>query len=99
MNALSPEIIGGLVRSAIQALGGLLVALGVTDDSKVALIAGAIGVIGSTAWSIWQKVQAERDRKTAYVTGLVTPPPEATVGPVVVPTIEEMRVIAPPATP
>jgi ABC-type nickel/cobalt efflux system permease component RcnA len=59
---MTPEIIGGIVRTVIASVGGALVAAGYvgTDDLENATsIVGAIVVAVTGGWSIWQKYRSK----------------------------------------
>lgn len=95
---MTPEIIGGLVRSLVVAIGGVVSALGYQTHTDWALLAGAIAALAMAVWGVWQHIQAERDRKRAFAVGVMTMP---TAAPIAAPTIQEVREIteARPAAP
>ena len=51
-------IIGGIVRALLASLGGAALA----SESDIDQIVGAVSVLVTVAWSIYQKVQASRDQ-------------------------------------
>jgi hypothetical protein len=53
---VTPQIIGALVRHAIGAFG----AIGWVSDSEAEQMAGALALLVSLGWSIWQKRQAQK---------------------------------------
>lgn len=88
---MTPEIVGGLIRQLVIALGALAAVLGYNAGLDWVSIAGAVALVGSTIWTIWQKIVAERDRKRAFAAGVMT-----TVMPEQTPTIKEAREITQP---
>jgi hypothetical protein len=53
---MTPQILGAIVRAALQLGGGAAL----MSDDEIAQLAGAVFAIGSLAWSIYQKVQAKK---------------------------------------
>ena len=49
--------VGGIVRAVVAGLGGILVAVGYTDERTVSLIAGATATVGTAVWSVVAKRQ------------------------------------------
>jgi len=47
--------VGGIVRAVVAGLGGILVAVGYTDEQTVSLIAGAAATLGTAVWSVVSK--------------------------------------------
>ena len=47
--------IGGIVRAIVAGLGGILVAIGYTDEQTVAVVAGSLATAGVAIWSIVAK--------------------------------------------
>ena len=54
-------VIGGIVRALLASLGGAALA----SDSDIDQIVGAVSVLVTVAWSIWQKYEASRDQTIA----------------------------------
>ena len=52
---MNGEQIAGVVRAIVAALGGFLVAKGVTDAETVAAVAGALATLAAAAWSVLSK--------------------------------------------
>jgi hypothetical protein len=61
---MAATIIGSLIRAALLSLGTLGVSVG---DDQIQQLSGAIAVIGSVAWSIYQKYQAKAAVEKAAV--------------------------------
>lgn len=55
---MNAETIGGIVRHALTALGGYLVASGVLDPTQMETVVGAVVTVVGVVWSVWQKRQA-----------------------------------------
>jgi hypothetical protein len=53
---MTAQIVGAILRAALAAYGGANVA----SDSEINQIAGALVVVVSLAWSIYQKVTAKQ---------------------------------------
>jgi hypothetical protein len=53
---MTAQIVGSILRAALAAYGGANVA----SDSEINQIAGAVAVIVTVAWSIYQKVTAKK---------------------------------------
>lgn len=49
------EIINGLIRHALTAGGGILVAKGYLDAGQMDLIVGSLVTLIGVGWSIWAK--------------------------------------------
>lgn len=54
------EFIGGLVRTAIAAFAGGLIANGTIEAETVNQVTGAIMVLITAGWSLWQKKQTKK---------------------------------------
>ena len=61
---MNPAMIAGAVRTALAAVSGALVYMGVVDadtaagaSGNVESIIGSLGALGTLAWSIWSKFQ------------------------------------------
>jgi hypothetical protein len=52
---MTPEMIGGVLRAVLAAVGGYFVAQGIGDTSSWDLIGGAVVTIGTAGWSMWAK--------------------------------------------
>lgn len=52
---MTSEMVAGIVRAVLAALGGYLVARGVIDAETVAAVAGAAATFAAAAWSVWAK--------------------------------------------
>ncbi|MGA1111743.1 MAG: hypothetical protein ACO3VO_09115 [Ilumatobacteraceae bacterium] len=52
---MSGEQVAGVVRAVVAALGGYLVARGVTDMETVAAVAGAVATLAAAVWSVLSK--------------------------------------------
>jgi outer membrane lipoprotein SlyB len=57
---IDATVIGAIVRAALQAAAGSAVASGVISGDDLTTAAGAITVLFSLAWSIWQKKRAAK---------------------------------------
>ena len=53
-----PQIIGGILRAVMAAYGGRLVEQGMLTDQQLTQGVGAVIVLVTIAWSIWQKGRA-----------------------------------------
>ena len=53
---MTPQIVGSLIRALLASLGGA----SLVSDSQTDQIIGAVGVLVSVAWSVYQKYQAQR---------------------------------------
>lgn len=56
---MTAEQFAGICRAVVAALGGFLVAKGVTDAATVATVAGAVATIGAAVWSVVSKKKPE----------------------------------------
>jgi hypothetical protein len=56
---MTTQIAGALVRAALQAAGGA----SLVSDSQTDQIVGAVAVIVTVAWSVYQKYQAEKAKR------------------------------------
>jgi len=56
---MTAEQFAGICRAIVAAVGGFLVAKGVTDAETVATLAGAAATIGAAVWSVLAKKKAE----------------------------------------
>lgn len=54
---MTPQILGAIVRAALQLGGGAAL----VSDDEINQIVGAAVVLGSLAWSIYQKYQAKAE--------------------------------------
>ena len=54
-----PEIVGSVIRAALQALSGGLITQGVATGDDINAVSGAITMLLTVAWSIWQKKKAK----------------------------------------
>ena len=53
---MTTQIVGSLVRALLASMGGA----SLVSDSQTDQIIGAVGVLVSVAWSVYQKYQAQR---------------------------------------
>ncbi len=53
---MTPQIIGAVVRHLLGAIG----ALGFVSDSEAEQLAGALALIVTIGWSVYQKIAAEK---------------------------------------
>jgi hypothetical protein len=60
---MNPAMIAGAIRTALAAVSGALVYMGVVDadtaagaSGNVETIIGSLGSLGTLAWSIWAKM-------------------------------------------
>lgn len=53
-------MIGGLIRTVLAAAGGTLVTHGYTTQGELEAWVGAFVVVGTGAWSLWQKYRARK---------------------------------------
>lgn len=67
---MNADQIWGIVRTLLAAGGGFLVAKGFVDDATLASILGALGVLFTAGWSIYQKHAASK-ATTAAITAAV----------------------------
>ena len=51
-------VIGGILRALLASLGGAALA----SESDIEQIVGAVSVLVTVAWSIYQKIAASRDK-------------------------------------
>ena len=49
---MTPEEVGGVVRTVLAALGGYFVAKGLVDAATVTAVAGAVGTLVVAVWSV-----------------------------------------------
>lgn len=56
---MTAEQFAGICRAIVAALGGYLVAKGITDAATVATLAGAAATIGAAVWSVVSKKKPE----------------------------------------
>jgi hypothetical protein len=56
---MNGEQIAGVVRAIVAALGGFLVAKGVTDAETVAAVTGAAATLAAAVWSVLSKKKPE----------------------------------------
>lgn len=54
---MTPEMVGGIVRHALTAVGGYLVATGALDAATTETAIGALVTLAGIAWSIWTKTR------------------------------------------
>jgi hypothetical protein len=52
---MNSEVLGGIVRHILTALGGILVTKGYVEAGQVELIVGAVATLAGVAWSIFAK--------------------------------------------
>lgn len=52
------EFVGSLVRTGLSAAAGGMMADGLIDANTVNAVSGAVVVILTACWSLWQKKQA-----------------------------------------
>lgn len=52
---MNSEMIWGVARAVLAAVGGILVTKGFLDESTLQSVLGAVGVLFTAAWSIWSK--------------------------------------------
>jgi hypothetical protein len=50
---MTTQLIGGIVRAVLASLGGASLA----SDGQIDQIVGALAVLVTVAWSVWQKYQ------------------------------------------
>lgn len=53
---MTAQILGSLVRAVLAALGGA----SLVSDGQIDQIVGALAVLVTVAWSIWQKYSAQQ---------------------------------------
>jgi hypothetical protein len=56
---MTTQLIGGIVRAVLASLGGASLA----SDGQIDQIVGALAVLVTVAWSVWQKYQASKAAK------------------------------------
>ena len=54
---MSSEIVGGIVRHLLTAVGGYFVATGTLDAGTAEMAVGALVTLAGIAWSIWSKAR------------------------------------------
>lgn len=54
---MTPEIVGGIVRHLLTALGGYVVATGALDAATTETAIGALVTLAGIAWSVWTKMR------------------------------------------
>lgn len=69
---LSP-VVAGIARHILTAVGAALVSDGVVSSDQLHSIGGAVVVLASVVWSIYQKYEQKRLVVKAAVTGSVNP--------------------------
>lgn len=52
---MNPIVFGLLARHVLTAIGGILVAQGIIDQSAVEGVTGALATLGGVVWSVIQK--------------------------------------------
>lgn len=57
---MMPSIYGAVARQVLTVLGTYVVARGVLDQGTADAVVGALLVIGSAAWSVVQKINAQK---------------------------------------
>lgn len=57
--------VGGILRTILAALGGILVTKGYTDEATVQTVVGGVITVGTAIWSVIQKQNAASDLKAA----------------------------------
>ncbi|WCJ58830.1 hypothetical protein NXS98_14050 [Fontisphaera persica] len=55
---MNQDILAGLARHLLTALGGMLVARGWTDTARLEAAVGALITLAGFAWSVWHKRRA-----------------------------------------
>ena len=55
---MTPEIVGGIVRAILSAVGGIVLAKGYVDSETWMTISGAIVTLAVTVWSVYSKKPA-----------------------------------------
>ena len=76
------SVLALLLRQAMTLLGGVLVALGLTDQSgasqMTASLSGILMTLASIGWSYWQKRQAARKQAAALALPAGSSPDDVT---------------------
>lgn len=54
------EFLGGIIRTALATVAGGLIADGIVTTDQVNMVAGAIVVVATAAWSLYQKRAANK---------------------------------------
>lgn len=62
-----------LARSALIAVGGVLVTKGVIDQTTLTDVVGALLVIGPAVWGVLQKIEANQKLRAAIAAPAVRP--------------------------
>lgn len=52
---MNADIVWQLIRYGLQALGAFLIGKGLTDQSTVTAVLGALGTLFTTAWGVYVK--------------------------------------------
>lgn len=52
---MNVQMVSGVVRHLMTALGGILVAHGVVEAGEIEMVIGAVVTLAGFAWSIWEK--------------------------------------------
>lgn len=55
---MTTDEVGGIVRAVLAGVGGVLVAVGYTDEHTVSVVAGAGATVGTAIWSVFAKRRA-----------------------------------------
>lgn len=53
---MTPQIIGAILRAILASIGGA----GLASDNDVEQLSGAVAVLVTVAWSIYQKYEAKK---------------------------------------
>lgn len=56
-------IIGGFIRHMITTYGGVLITNGVISESDISLATGAIATLIGIGWSVYKKLQENKEKK------------------------------------
>ncbi len=57
---MTPELLTGVLRAVLAAIGGSLVSQGYVTEDQMNQIAGALVVIFVAGWSVYSKLQAKK---------------------------------------
>jgi hypothetical protein len=85
---MNPEMIGGIIRAFLGAVGGYLATKGYGDEQTWQMVAGAVVTLATVAWSMISKAKAP-----------VVAAPTVVVQPVPVPVAAPPAPPAPPPAP
>jgi hypothetical protein len=56
---MTADMVGGIVRAILAAVGGALVTKGTVDSETWSLITGAVVAVGTAAWSVYTNRQSK----------------------------------------